>query len=81
MKMTSTNGFAIIDNALSLAVADLKGLGLPEDEAHIALLIRLKHLVPSEVQQVADLLSEDDEINSRINPGFNPNELASAELK
>ena len=32
-----TNGFAIIDNALSLAVADLEKLGLPNDEAHIAL--------------------------------------------
>ena len=79
--MTTTNGFAIIDNALSLAVADLKKLGLPEDEAHIALLIRLKHLVPSEVQHVADLLSEDDEINSRINPAFNTDELESAGLK
>ena len=81
MEMTTTNGFAIIDNALSLAVADLKKLGLPEDEAHIALLVRLKHLVPTEVQQVADLLSEDDEVNSRINPVFNSDELASAELK
>ena len=79
--MTTTNGFAIIDNALSLAVADLKKLGLPEDEAHIALLIRLKHLVPSEVQHVADLLSEDDEINSRINPAFNTDELEAAGLK
>ncbi len=79
--MTTTNGFAIIDNALSLAVADLKKLGLPEDEAHIALLVRLKHLVPTEVQQVADLLSEDDEVNSRINPVFNSDDLASAELK
>ena len=79
--MTTTNGFAIIDDALSLAVAHLKKLGLPEDEAHIAILIRLKHLVPSEVQHVADLLSEDDEINSRINPVFDPDELASAELK
>ena len=79
--MTTTNGFAIIDNALSLAVADLKKLGLPEDEAHIALLVRLKHLVPTEVQQVADLLSEDDEVNSRINPVFNSDEMASAELK
>ena len=79
--MTSTNGFAIIDNALSLAVANLEKLGLPEDEAHIALLIRLKYLVPSEVQHVADLLSEDDEINSSINAVFNPDELASAELK
>ncbi len=79
--MITTNGFAIIDNALALAVDDLKKQGLPEDEAHIALLIRLKHLVPPEVQQVADLLSEDDEINSRINPAFNTDELASAELK
>ena len=51
MEMTTTNGFAIIDNALSLAVADLKKLGLPEDEAH-STLIRLKHLVPTEVSRL-----------------------------
>ena len=68
--MTITNGFEIIDNALSLAIDDLKKRGLPEDEAHIALLIRLKHLVPSEVQQVADLLADDEELNARINPDF-----------
>ena len=79
--MTTTNGFAIIDNALSLAIDDLKKLGLPEDEAHIALLIRLKHLVPSEVQQVADLLSNDEEVTSRINPDFKPDELVAAALK
>ncbi len=79
--MTSTNGFAIIDNALSLAVADLKKLGLPEDDAHIALLIRLKHLVPSEVQHVADLLSEDDELNGHINQDFMPAESITAQVK
>ena len=68
--MTITNGFEIIDNALSLAIDDLKKRGLPEDEAHIALLIRLKHLVPAEVQQVADLLADDEELNARINPDF-----------
>ena len=74
MKMTTTNGFEIIDNALSLATTDLKKLGLPEDEAHIALLIRLKHLVPLEVQRVADLLADDEELSARINPdlGLDP---------
>ena len=65
--MTNENGFQIIDNALSLAVVNLVEKGLPEDEAHIALLLRLKHLVPTEVQQVADLLSDDEELNACIN--------------
>lgn len=70
--MNNGNGFKIIDNALSLAVTHLIEQGLPEDEAHIAMLLRLKHLVPSEIQQVADLLSDDEELNSHINPNSDP---------
>ena len=66
--MSNENGFQMIDDALSLAVSCLVDKGLPQDEAHIALLLRLKFLVPNEIQQVADLLSEDDELNARINP-------------
>ena len=79
--MALENGMNIVDNALLLAVDDLVKKGVPEDEAHIALLIRLKHVVPSEIQKVADLLSEDDEVNECINPGFMPNESALAQLK
>ena len=68
LKMSNENGFQLIDDALSLAVSHLVDKGLPKDEAHIALLLRLKYLVPDEIQQVADLLSEDDELNARINP-------------
>ena len=66
--MSNENGFQMIDEALSLAVSHLVDKGLPQDEANIALLLRLKFLVPNEIQQVADLLSEDDELNARINP-------------
>ncbi len=79
--MALENGMNIVDNALLLAVDDLVKKGLPEDEAHIALLIRLKHMVPSEIQKVADLLSEDDEVNGCINPGFTPDESASVQSK
>ena len=79
--MTTTNGFEIIDNALSLATTDLKKLGLPEDEAHIALLIRLKHLVPLEVQRVADLLADDEELNARINPDLDLDPQVSVGLQ
>ena len=65
--MTNENGFQMVDNALSLAVSQLVDKGLPQDEAYIALLLRLKYLVPNEIQQVADLLSDDDEL-MRINP-------------
>ena len=79
--MALENGMNIVDNALLLAVDDLVKKGLPEDEAHIALLIRLKHMVPSEIQKVADLLSEDDEVNGCINPGLPPDESASVQSK
>ena len=78
--MSNENGFQMIDDALSLAVSYLVDKGLPQDEAHIALLLRLKYLVPSEIQQVADLLSEDDELNARINPDQASNGQLSAGL-
>ena len=80
LKMSNENGFQMIDDALSLAVSCLVDKGLPQDEAHIALLLRLKYLVPSEIQQVADLLSEDDELNARINPDQASNGQLSAGL-
>lgn len=79
--MALENGMKIVDSALSLAVGDLVQKGLPKDEAYIALLIRLKHTVPPEIQKVADLLSEDDEVNERINPDFIPGEPLSAHGK
>ena len=75
--MTDGNGFQMIDNALSLAVSHLVEKGLPQDEAHIALLLRLKYLVPPDIQQVADLLSDDDELNSRINPDSGAKQIVS----
>ena len=76
--MSNENGFQLVDNALSLAVSHLVDKGLPQDEAYIALLLRLKHLVPNEIQQVADLLSDDDELNARINPDLDSDRHISA---
>ena len=78
--MSIENGFQIIDNALSLALTSLAEQGLPKDEAQIALLLRLKHVVPSEIQKVAELLSDDDELNERINPNFDSGPRISAEV-
>ena len=78
--MSNENGFQMIDEALSLAVSHLVDKGLPQDEAYIALLLRLKHLVPNEIQQVADLLSDDEELNARINPDLDSDRHISAEV-
>ena len=78
--MSSENGFQMVDNALSIAVSQLVDKGLPQDEAYIALLLRLKHLVPIEIQQVADLLSDDEELNARINPDLDSDRHISAEV-
>ena len=79
--MALENGMNIVNDALLLAVGDLVEKGLPEDEAYIALLIRLKHMVPAEIQKVADLLSEDDEVNGRINKDLMPAEFVTAQVK
>ena len=64
IKMSHENGISILDQALSLAVNDLTKRGMSEDDAHIALVVRLKHLVSPEIFQVADLLAEDEDVSS-----------------
>ena len=53
--MSHQNGISILDQALSLAVNDLTKRGMSVEDAHIALVVRLKHLVSPEIFQVADL--------------------------
>ena len=62
--MSHENGISILDQALSLAVNDLTKRGMSVEDAHIALVVRLKHLVSPEIFQVADLLSEDEDVSS-----------------
>jgi len=65
--MSLEQGFNIVDNALNLAVSDLEQRGMPKDEAYIALLIRLRNVVSPDVAKVADLLSDDADLNAAIN--------------
>ena len=60
--MTDTPASQIIDNALSLAVSHLVDKGLPTDEAHIALLVRLWSCVPEEVAEIATMLRDDPDL-------------------
>jgi hypothetical protein len=77
--MANETGLTILDQALSLAVNDLVERGMTEDDAHIALVVRLKHLVSPEIFQVADLLAEDDEVNARLNQNAAGTSVASAQ--
>ena len=65
--MSLEQGFKIVDNALNLAVNDLEERGMPNDEAYIALLLRLRNVVSPDVLQVAELLSDDAELNAALN--------------
>ena len=69
--MSLEQGFNIVDGALGLAVKDLEQRGMPSDEAHIALLIRLRDVVEPEVLQVAEMLGDDPEVYSAINDDKN----------
>ena len=60
--MTDSPASQIIDNALSLAVSHLVDMGLPKDEAQIALLVRLWSCVPEEVAEIANILREDPQL-------------------
>ncbi|MCH1516560.1 MAG: hypothetical protein L7U52_07585 [Alphaproteobacteria bacterium] len=65
--MSLEQGFNIVDNALNLAVSDLEQRGMPKDDAYIALLLRLRNVISPDVVKVADLLSDDAELNDTIN--------------
>jgi hypothetical protein len=72
--MSLEQGFNIVDNALNLAVSDLEQRGMPKDEAYIALLLRLRNVVSPDVVKVADLLSDDADLNVAINKDIAPEE-------
>ena len=65
--MSLEQGFKIVDNALNLAVNDLEERGMPKDEAYIALLLQLRNVVSPDVLKVAELLSDDAELNAALN--------------
>ena len=65
--MSLEQGFTIIDDALNLAVEELKSKGMPEQEAYIALLVRLWGVVPEEVAEIASMLKDDPDLLSAMN--------------
>ena len=70
--MSLEQGFTIIDDALNLAVEQLKSKGMPEQEAHIALIVRLWGTVPEEVAEIANMLRDDPDLLSAMNMGTTP---------
>ena len=70
--MSLEKGFTIIDEALKLAVEKLESQGMPEQEAHIALLVRLSITVPEEVAEIANMLRDDPDLLSAMNAGATP---------
>jgi hypothetical protein len=74
--MSLEQGFTIIDNALNLAVEQLKSKGMPEQEAYIALLVRLWGTVPEEVAEIANMLRDDPDLLSAMNMGAMPESSA-----
>ena len=67
--MSLEQGFTIIDEALNLAVEKLQLQGIPEQEAYIALLVRLWSIVPEEVAEIANMLRDDPDLLSAMNTG------------
>jgi len=67
--MSLEQGFTIIDDALNLAVEKLQSQGMPEQEAYIALLVRLWSTVPEEIAEIANMLRDDPDLLSAMNKG------------
>ena len=67
--MSLEQGFTIIDSALNLAIENLRSMGMPEQEARIALLVRLWSTVPEEVAEIANMLRDDPDLLTAMNVG------------
>ena len=75
--MSLEQGFTIIDDAVNLAVEKLQSQGMPEQEAYIALLVRLWSTVPEEVAEIANMLRDDPDLLSAMNTGAMPDPSAA----
>tara|TARA_B100000989_G_scaffold291784_1_gene266734 strand:+ start:3641 stop:3877 length:237 start_codon:yes stop_codon:yes gene_type:complete len=75
--MSLEQGFTIIDDALNLAVEKLQSQGMPEQEAHVALLVRLWSTVPEEVAEIANMLRDDPDLLSAMNVNDAPDPSAA----
>ena len=75
--MSVEQGFNIIDDALNLAVEKLQSQGMPEQEAYVALLVRLWSTVPEEVAEIANMLRDDPELLSAMSSGGMPEPTAN----
>ena len=64
--MSLEQGFTIIDDALNIAVEKLQAQGMPEQEAYVALLVRLWSTVPEEVAEIANMLRDDPDLLSAM---------------
>lgn len=75
--MSLEHGFNIIDDALNLAVEKLQSQGMPEQEAYVALLVRLWSTVPEEVAEIANMLRDDPDLLAAMNPDDMPEPTAT----
>ena len=75
--MSLEQGFNIIDDALNLAVEKLQSQGVPEQDAYIALLVRLWSTVPEEVAEIANMLRDDPELMSAMSASATPEPAAT----
>ena len=75
--MSLEQGFTIVDDALNLAIEKLQSQGMPEQEAYVALLVRLWSTVPEEVAEIANMLRDDPELLSAMNAGAMPEPAAN----
>ena len=70
--MSLEQGFTIIDDALNLAVEKLQSQGMPEQDAYVALLVRLWGTVPEEVAEIAKTLRSDPDLLSAMSAHASP---------
>ena len=65
--MSLEKEFNVVDEAIRVATETLMSHGLPEDEAHVALLVRLSGSVSDEVAEIANMLRNDSDLLQAFN--------------
>ena len=75
--MSLEQGFNIVEDALNLAVERLQSQGMPEQEAYVALLVRLWSTVPEEVAEIANMLRDDPDLLAAMSADNMPEPTAT----
>ena len=75
--MSLEQAFIVIDDALNLGAEKLLSQVMPEQDAYVALLVRLWSIVPEEMAEIANMLRDDPDLLLAMSVGAMPEPTAT----